>query len=177
MENLGPSSSWNGISALGMKLKRHLSSGDVPGIVDDLLRLFVGIIYSDRLDASHKLRGGRKGGGVLAAADADSPDAEERKQATALIDDRLLVERGEGFYRSILHAAPWVVGAKVTAETRESLGRPDLEADCGDLTYVIELKMVKSARGGASAVKAGKAQMLGKGYGLSPIIPSACRLP
>jgi hypothetical protein len=35
------------------------------------------------------------------------------------------------------------------------------------LTYVIELKVVKNARGGAAAAKAGMAQMLGKGYGLS----------
>ncbi|MDR1039973.1 MAG: PD-(D/E)XK nuclease domain-containing protein [Deltaproteobacteria bacterium] len=75
--------------------------------------------------------------------------------------------RGESFYRSVLHAALWTAGAKVTAEKRENRGRLVLEVDCGHLTYVIELKTVKNARGGAAAAKAGMVQMLRKCYGLS----------
>ncbi|MDR1039933.1 MAG: ATP-binding protein [Deltaproteobacteria bacterium] len=180
LENIVPSSFWNSISGLGLELRRHLSKGDVPGIVGDMYRLFVGIIYTDHLDATRKPRGGNKGEGVQASAgtevavdedkDKDKDKDKERKQVAALVE-KLLEQRGESFYRSVLHAALWTAGAKVTAEKRENLGRLDLEVDCGALTYVIELKIVKNARGGSAAAKAGMAQMLGKGYGLSSLRP------
>jgi hypothetical protein len=166
LQNLGISSSWQRISELGDELTRHLSVGDVPGMVSTLFRLLAGIIYTDHLEAFRKPHDGSKGGEDQEDAGSDFRVDKQRKQAAALVE-KLFLERGESFYRSIMHAGLWMAGAKVTAEKRENLGRLDLEVVYGALTYVIELKTVKNARGGAAAAKAGMLQMLKKGYGMS----------
>jgi hypothetical protein len=76
-------------------------------------------------------------------------------------------EKGESFYRSILHACLWMAWAKVTPEKPESIGDIDLEATYGGKEYVIELKMAEDAEGADAAVRAGMRQMLEKGYGRS----------
>ncbi|MDR1037605.1 MAG: PD-(D/E)XK nuclease domain-containing protein [Deltaproteobacteria bacterium] len=98
------------------------------------------------------------------------PDDESAKQEE-LVENT----KSENFYRSILQACLWMAGSRVTPEKLENLGRLDLEAVFGDLTYVIEIKMTKNSRGADHAVREGMNQIHTRGYGRSsdnPILVS-----
>ncbi|MDR1040326.1 MAG: PD-(D/E)XK nuclease domain-containing protein, partial [Deltaproteobacteria bacterium] len=103
---------------------------------------------------------------IIETAPDDFPEIRRQKLA-GILTERLMREKGESFYRSILHACLWMAWAKVTPEKPESIGDLDLEATYGDKEYVIELKMAEDAKGADASVLSGMNQMLAKGYGRS----------
>ncbi|MDR1040136.1 MAG: PD-(D/E)XK nuclease domain-containing protein [Deltaproteobacteria bacterium] len=162
LENLALAFSWAGISAAGKELNLCLATVDVPGMVSVLIRLFAGICYDDHSMANREPDRGiladiiRKVGVILSFG--------KRRRLSESLAELFRRKMGEGFYRSMLHASLSMAGAKVTPETHIGHGRVDLLADCGDLTYVIELKMAKDAKRGMAGVLAGISQIRNRGY-------------
>jgi hypothetical protein len=95
--------------------------------------------------------------------------SDESKAAT--LADKLQKEKGESYYRSLLQTCLWMAGAKATPEKPENRGRMDLEVVYGSMTYVMELKVVKNAKGAARAARAGMDQIRRRGYGGSSETP------
>ncbi|MDR1041870.1 MAG: AAA family ATPase [Deltaproteobacteria bacterium] len=157
---------WTDISQSGRDLRRHLSNGDVPGMVKVFTRVLDGIIHLDHADANRDPREGSVEKAILETVPDDFPERKRRKLA-GILTERLMREKGESFYRAILHACLWMGWAKVTPEKPESIGNLDLEATYGENEYVIELKMAEDAKGADAAVRSGMRQMLEKGYGRS----------
>ncbi|MDR1312961.1 MAG: ATP-binding protein, partial [Deltaproteobacteria bacterium] len=172
LENFGSNSSWNGIGESGRELSRYLASGDVSGMVSVFARLLAGICYDYHLAAN------RVSLSLLAAikkifrkiSGADSLYDYGPNQPVELAE-KLIRNRGESYYRSLLHACMLMAGARVTPEKPENLGRLDLEVVYGSLTYVIELKIAKNAGRAASAARAGLAQIHKQGYGRASKAP------
>ncbi|MDR1040222.1 MAG: ATP-binding protein [Deltaproteobacteria bacterium] len=163
LQNLAPESSWSGIDVAANELKQCLEDINVPGMVDILTRLFADISYED-----HSKAGRKPNKGVLAniirKIDLFLPWRKERKHSESLAE--LFRRRmGEGFYRSVLHSALSMAGAKVTPERHVGLGRIDLLVDCGTVIYVIELKISEDAQDGEISAMAGMSQILEKRYG------------
>ncbi|MDR1040137.1 MAG: PD-(D/E)XK nuclease domain-containing protein [Deltaproteobacteria bacterium] len=162
LENLALSTSWAGISAAGKELNICLATVDVPGMVTVLRLLFAGICYDDHSMANREPDRGiladiiRKVGVILSFG--------KRRQLNESLAELFRRKMGEGFYRSVLHASLGMAGAKVAPETHVGHGRVDLLAECGDLTYVIELKMAKDARRGTEGALAGISQIRKRGY-------------
>ncbi|MDR1036095.1 MAG: ATP-binding protein [Deltaproteobacteria bacterium] len=154
------------IDSAANELSLCMASCDIPGMVDIFYRLFAGICHKDHRDVSRspvvrvikkfirKLTGS---GSLGVSVQTESEDLVETLEKS----------RGEGFYRSLLQACLWMAGAKVTPEKPENIGDLDLEACCGRLTYVFELKMAENAGGAAVAVRNGMKQIHGRGYGLA----------
>ncbi|MDR1313794.1 MAG: ATP-binding protein, partial [Deltaproteobacteria bacterium] len=162
MENF--TAKWDVIDKSGRELGDRLASGDIVGMVRVLIMLLAGIHYSDHLDANRvplvtilkKIMRKKTG--------EDRLESSEESKAMTLAD-KLQKERGESYYRSLLQTCLWMAGAKVTPEKPENLGRLDLEVVCGSMTYVLELKVVKNAKGAARAARAGMDQIRRRGYG------------
>jgi hypothetical protein len=157
-------SDWGAIGKSGRELATRLASGDIVGMVKVIIKLLSGIHYSDHLDANRvplvrilkKIMLKVPGGDRLESSD-------ESKAAT--LADKLQKEKGESYYRSLLQTCLWMAGAKVTPEKPENRGRLDLEVVYGSMTYVMELKIVKNAKGAARAARAGMDQIQRRGYG------------
>jgi hypothetical protein len=133
-------------------------------MISVLRQLLASVCYYDHLDASRgpQARTLQKiTGGAMGVNFPDSPLGESSETLAELLGRM----KGESVYRSLVQACLWMAGAKTTPEKSENRGRLDLEAVCGRLTYVIELKMTKDAGGAASAVRAGMDQIHEKGYG------------
>jgi hypothetical protein len=162
LENLALASSWVGISAAGKELHICLATVDVPGMVTVLRRLFAGICYDDHSMVNREPDRGiladiiRKVGVILSFG--------KRRRLNESLAELFRRKMGEGFYRSVLHASLSMAGAKVTPEMHVGHGRIDLLAECGDLTYVIELKMAKDARRGTEGTLEGISQIRNRGY-------------
>jgi hypothetical protein len=162
MENF--SSDWVAIGKSGRELGEKLAYGDIAGMVRVLIMLLSGIHYSDHSKANRvplvrilkKIMGKIPGGDRLEPSD-------ESKAAT--LADKLQKERGESYYRSLLQTCLWMAGAKATPEKPENRGLLDLEVVYGTMTYVMELKIAKNARGAARAARAGMDQIRLRGYG------------
>jgi hypothetical protein len=154
---------WSDISQSGRDLRRHLANGDVQGMVNVFTRVLDGIIHLDHANANREPREGSVEKAILGTASDAFPEDMLRKLA-GILTERLMREKGESFYRSILHACLWMGWAKVTPEKPESIGDLVLEATYGDKEYVIELKMAEDAEGADAAVRAGMLRMLEKGY-------------
>ncbi|MDR1313606.1 MAG: ATP-binding protein [Deltaproteobacteria bacterium] len=157
-------SDWGAIGKSGRELGDRLASGDIIGIVTVLIQLLAGIHYRDHSDANtvplvrmlKKTMRKKPGGARLEPSD-------EIKAAT--LADKLQKERGESYYRSLLQACLWMAGAKTTPEKPENCGRLDLEVVYGSMTYVMELKISKNAKGAARAARSGMNQIHLRGYG------------
>ncbi|MDR1314355.1 MAG: PD-(D/E)XK nuclease domain-containing protein, partial [Deltaproteobacteria bacterium] len=133
-------------------------------MVDLFWRLYAGICYDDHSAADKEPRPEKFERDLSEAFDLDLTVEELQMRASDLAD-KIRRRIGEGFYRSVLHAALWAAGATVTPEKHEFIGRPDLEVVFGDLTYVIELKMADDARSGSEAAWAGMLQIRKQKYG------------
>ncbi|MDR1313283.1 MAG: ATP-binding protein [Deltaproteobacteria bacterium] len=156
--------SWAGGGKSGKKLGKLLAARDVPGMVDLFWRLYAGICYDDHSAADKEPRSEKFKRDLSEAFDLDLTVEELQMRASDLAD-KIRRRIGEGFYRSVLHAALWAAGATVTPEKHEFIGRPDLEVVYGDLTYVIELKMADDARSGSEAAWVGMSQISKQKYG------------
>jgi hypothetical protein len=166
LENLSSGTAWLDIRHYGRDLTRHLSSGDVKGMVGVFARLLSTIIYYDHADANREPRVMPAGDGVQETAGEGSPK-ETSRVMPGVLAEKMLRTMGEGFFRSILHAGLWMAGALVTAVKGENIGRSDLEAVYGRYPYIIELKMTEDVTGADKAVKAGMLQIDERGYGRS----------
>ncbi|MDR1313227.1 MAG: ATP-binding protein [Deltaproteobacteria bacterium] len=156
--------SWDKGGESGEKLGKLLAARDVPGMVELFWCLYSEICYDDHAEADREPKPESFERDVSDAFDFDLSVDELQRRAWDLAG-KIKRKIGEGFYRSVLHAALWAAGAKVTPEKHEFLGRPDLEVVCGDLTYVIELKMADDARSGSEAAWAGMSQIRKQKYG------------
>jgi hypothetical protein len=162
MENF--SSDWGSIGKSGRELGDRLASGDIAGMVRIIILLLADIHYSDHLDANRvplvtilkKIIGKKTG--------EDRLESSEESKAMTLAD-KLQKEKGESYYRSLLQTCLLMAGAKVTPEKPENRGLLDLEVVYGTMTYVMELKIAKNARGAARATRAGMDQIRRRGYG------------
>ncbi|MDR1081557.1 MAG: AAA family ATPase [Deltaproteobacteria bacterium] len=157
-------SGWGGTYEAGRKLSGCLASGDVPGIISVLRQLLASVCYYDHLDANRLPLVKILKKIIRKVTGADFIDDSDQKLSAALVE-KLGRLKGENSYRSLVQACLWMAGAKTTPEKPESLGRLDLEAVCGRLTYVIELKMTEDAGGAAAAVRAGMDQIHARDYG------------
>jgi hypothetical protein len=168
MENLN--SNWNDIGKSGRDLGKHMASGDVPGMISVFIRLLAGICYFDHVDAnSGPLAKALKK--IFSKASAAIRIGSPEQMQSAELSEKLEMANGECYYRSLLQTCLWMAGAAVTPEKPENLGRLDLEASCGGLTYVIELKITKNAKGASKAARAGMEQIRQRGYGLASKTP------
>ncbi|MDR1312800.1 MAG: ATP-binding protein [Deltaproteobacteria bacterium] len=164
LENLY--SSRAAVDKTGEELEKRLAARDVPGMVRVFMRLLYGICYDDHSAAE---KGPREEDIVLDirnAFDLKLTDVEIRRRSAELVE-KILREKGEGFYRSVLQASLWTAGAKTTPEKHESIGRLDIEVVYGAMTYVIELKMADDVNGGPAAARAGMDQIRTQVYGLA----------
>ncbi|MDR1041221.1 MAG: ATP-binding protein [Deltaproteobacteria bacterium] len=163
LENLALETSWTGIGVAGEELKRCLEDADVPGMVDVFIRLFADICYADHSKADLDPADGiltnifRKVGLFLSIF--------KQRKLNESLAEFFRRKLGEGFYRSILHSSLCMAGATVTPERPVGLGRIDLLAVCGAITYVIELKMAEDAQRRTNGALAGMSQINEKGYG------------
>jgi hypothetical protein len=162
MENL--TSEWEDIGKSGRELGARLASGDITGMVTAIIQLFAAIHYRDRLDANRVplVRILKKILRKIPGADRLEPSDEGKAAALA---EKLQKEKGEKYYRSLLQSFLWMAGAKATPEKPENRGRLDFEVVCGSVTYVMELKIAKNAKGAARAARAGMDQIHRRGYG------------
>ncbi|MDR1315040.1 MAG: ATP-binding protein [Deltaproteobacteria bacterium] len=162
MENY--TSDWVAIGKSGRELREKLASGDIAEMVRVLIMLLSGIHYSDHSKANRVplVRILKKIMGKIPGGDSLEP-SDESKAAT--LADKLQKKRGESYYRSLLQTCLWMAGAKATPEKPENRGRLDLEVVYGTMTYVMELKIAKNARGAAKAARAGMDQIRRRGYG------------
>jgi hypothetical protein len=154
------------IDAASAELSGCLASVDISGIISVLARLLAGICYNDHLDAlrSPVARTVQKVIRIFTGQHSGAAPLQEQSSALA---DFLLRSKGESYYRSLLQACFWMAGAKVNPEKKENLGRLDLEVYFAPLTYVIELKLSKNAKGGPAAVREGMDHIHERGYGLA----------
>jgi hypothetical protein len=162
------------VAKSGRELAGYLSARNVQGTIDVFSKLLSGICYDDHAAASRAAHAESLDSvvGEVTGIDFQIDDA---RRLSAALAERILRKHGEGFYRSILHACLWTAGAKVTPEKHENIGRLDIEAAFGDLTYVFELKMAEDVIGGPEAALAGMMQIRDRGYGLAsgnPILVS-----
>ncbi|MDR1313304.1 MAG: AAA family ATPase, partial [Deltaproteobacteria bacterium] len=157
-------SDWGAIGKSGRELGDRLASGDIAGMVSVLFKLLAGIHYRDHLDANRVplVRSLKKIIRKISGSKSLEP-SDESKAAT--LADKLQKEKGESYYRSMLQTCLWMAGAKATPEKPENCGRLDLEVVYGSLTYVLELKIAKNAKGAARAARAGMDQIIRRGYG------------
>ncbi|MDR1040621.1 MAG: AAA family ATPase [Deltaproteobacteria bacterium] len=143
LQNINPG--WSDISQSGRDLRQHLANADVPGMVNVFTRVLDGIIHLDHADSNREPRAESVENAIIETAPDDFPE-EMRWKLAGILTERLMREKGESFYRSILHACLWMAWAKVTPEKPESIGDLDLEATYGDKEYVIELKRRRMPR-------------------------------
>jgi hypothetical protein len=145
-------------------LSGYLAAGDIPGIVKVFRKLLAGVSYYDHLDANRTplTRILKKLFRKLTGIDfLDDP----LQSQSASLAEKLIKSKGENYYRSLLRACLWMAGAKVTPEKAERLGRIDLEAVYGHLTYVFELKMTNEFTLANAAVRSGMKQIHSQRYG------------
>ncbi|MDR1081833.1 MAG: ATP-binding protein [Deltaproteobacteria bacterium] len=152
------------VAKAGRELVRHLATRDIPEIVNVFSKLLSGICYDDHVAAGRAAQDGSLDTVVRRAIGIDFPIDAVRRLSAALAE-KIIKEQGESFYRSILHAGLWTAGAEVTPEKHENIGRLDLEAVFGGITYVFELKMAEDVIGGPEAARAGMAQIRDRGCG------------
>ncbi|MDR1040223.1 MAG: ATP-binding protein [Deltaproteobacteria bacterium] len=163
LQNLAHESTWSDIDVAANELKQCLDDINVPGIVEIFMRLFADISYEDHSKAYRKPNISVLAN-IIRKIGLFLPWGKERKLSESLAD--LFRRRmGEGFYRSVLHSALNMAGAKVTPERHVGLGRIDLLVDCGTVIYVIELKMSEGAQDGEITALTGMKQILEKRYG------------
>ncbi|MDR1313611.1 MAG: ATP-binding protein, partial [Deltaproteobacteria bacterium] len=157
-------SDWGAIGKSGRELGDRLASGDITGMVSILFMLLADIHYSDHLEANRVplVRMLKKNMGKIPGANRLDPSGESK---AAKLAEKLQVEKGESYYRSLLQTCLWMAGAKTTPEKPENCGRLDLEVVYGSMTYVMELKITKNARGAAKAARSGMNQIHLRGYG------------
>jgi hypothetical protein len=158
LQNLSTESSWSGIDIVGEELKKCLDAGVVPVMVEVFRKLISDICYDDHSKADSASAGW--GRSILNMVVLFLPWGKELKLA-----EHFRRRMGEGFCRSVLHSALSMSGAKVTPERRVGLGRIELLADCGDLAYVIQLKMAKDAKGGSGGALAEMSRFRERRYG------------
>jgi hypothetical protein len=154
------------IDAAAQELSRYLASADISGMMSVFYRLLAGICYIDHLDALRNAVVGilKK---IIQSFTGRNFDAAPLDEQSSKLAYQLVRSRGESYYRSLLQSCLWMAGAKVTPEKPENLGRLDLEAFFGNLTYVFELKMAKNSKGADKAVREGMLQIHSRGYGLT----------
>jgi hypothetical protein len=157
-------SDWEGIDESGRKLGERLASGDIVGMVNVLLQLLAGIHYRDHLDANRVplVMALKKIIGKISGSESLEPSDESK---AAKLAEKLQKEKGEHYYRSMVQTCLWMAGATVTPEKPGNRGRMDLEVVRGSMTYVLELKVTKNAKGAARAARAGMDQIHRRGYG------------
>ncbi|MDR1312588.1 MAG: PD-(D/E)XK nuclease domain-containing protein, partial [Deltaproteobacteria bacterium] len=148
----------------GRELGEKLASGDIAGMVGVLIQLLAGIHYRDHLDANRVTLVKSLKTIIRKISGSDRLELSDECEAATLAD-KLQKEKGESYYRSLLQTCLWMAGAKVTPEKPENRGRLDLEVVCGSVTYVMELKIAKNAKGAARAARAGMDQIRRRGYG------------
>jgi hypothetical protein len=154
------------IDAAAQELSGYLASADISGMASVFSRLLAGISYIDHLDALRNVVAGilKK---IIQPFTGRHLDAAPLDEQSSKLAYKLVRSRGKSYYRSLLQSCLWMAGAKVTPEKSENLGRLDLEAFFGNLTYVFELKMTKNAKGADNAVREGMLQIHQRGYGLA----------
>ncbi|MDR1040487.1 MAG: ATP-binding protein [Deltaproteobacteria bacterium] len=163
LQNLTPESSWSDIDSAGSELKQCLEAIDVPGMVDVFMRLFADISYQDHSQADRKPTNSvleniiRKIGLFLTWG--------KQLKLSESLAELFRRKMGESFYRSVLHSALCIAGAKVTPERHVGLGRIDLLVVYGAVIYVIEIKMSEDAQGGEISAQVGMNQIVEKRYG------------
>ncbi|MDR1313166.1 MAG: ATP-binding protein [Deltaproteobacteria bacterium] len=168
MENF--TSDWEAIDESGRELGDRLASGDIAGMVNVLVKLLAGIHYRDHSDANRVplVRSLKKIIGKISGSESLEPSDESK---AAKLADKLQKEKGEYYYRSMVQTCLWMAGANVTPEKPGNRGSMDLEVVRGSLTYVLELKVAKNAKGAARAARAGMDQIHRRGYGGSSETP------
>ncbi|MDR1039290.1 MAG: ATP-binding protein [Deltaproteobacteria bacterium] len=163
LQNLAPESSWSDLDVAGSELKECLEAANVPGMVEIFIRLFADITYEDHSKADRKPSYGvlaaiiRKVGLFLSWG--------KQRKLTESLANYFRKKMGEGFYRSVLHSALCMAGAKVTPERHVGLGRIDLLVDSGVHIYVIEVKTTEDGQTGENAALAGMTQIHDRRYG------------
>ncbi|MDR1036998.1 MAG: ATP-binding protein [Deltaproteobacteria bacterium] len=156
----------NNINKAGQELANHLASCHVPEIVDVLSKLLYGICSEDHASANHLNHAFQLDDNFAKSSSIDQSKKELGRLSTDFTE-WMLREKGESFYRSILHAALWMAGGRTTSEKHESVGRLDIEVVFGGITYVFEIKMTDDVAGGPVAANAGMKQIHDRGYGLA----------
>jgi hypothetical protein len=157
---------YENVGKAGRDLAKHLAVSNIVGMADVFDTLFSGISYSDHANANKKPENNSFESIIREEGGKDLSDDSVRKISLSLAE-KIQEKKGEGFYRSILHACLWMAGAKNTPEKQENLGRTDLEVTYGGLTYILELKMADNVVTGPKAAREGIDQMHDTGYGLS----------
>jgi hypothetical protein len=135
------SNSDEGIMRLGIDLKRHLDTGDLPMVVDNFRRMYRGIHNKDHSKASSKIN----------SADGF---AEFIRQT-----------QGEYFYNATLASYLIGCGIFVKPEGPGSIGFSDLEVIYKNKVYVLELKVAGPLKDAAAVAERGLKQIQEKGYG------------
>ncbi|MDR1084615.1 MAG: PD-(D/E)XK nuclease domain-containing protein [Deltaproteobacteria bacterium] len=75
--------------------------------------------------------------------------------------ESLSLKKGENFYRSVLQACLWSVGADVRPEAGKNRGQADLETTYKDQHYIIEMKTAEDSPAALKSAQAGLTRIRG----------------
>jgi hypothetical protein len=102
---------------------------------------------------------------LLASIPYDIYEREEKKYAFfSKNGESFAVSYAESFYHAVMFAMLWASGIHTVAENHGYWGRSDIEAECGGIRYVIELKAAEGAEASERAAEEGMRQIRAKGY-------------
>jgi hypothetical protein len=147
-----------------LDLVGYLEKGDIPSLLVVFMRLYSGLSSRDHRDA------------VTIKMDEDVLTGMALEQAKARrglsgpnsavsFQDSLRIKKGENFYRSVLQACLWSVGADVRPEASKNRGQADMEVKYKDLSYIIEMKTAKDSSAALKSAQAGLTQIRDRDYG------------
>ncbi|MDR1086247.1 MAG: ATP-binding protein [Deltaproteobacteria bacterium] len=147
-----------------LDLSGYLEKGDIPGLLVIFMRLYSGLSSRDHKDAvSVKMDEDVLTGMALEQAEKRR-DVNEPNSAVSFMES-LSLKKGENFYRSVLQACLWSVGADVRPEASKNRGQADLEVKYKANNYIIEMKIAKDSPAALKSAQAGLTQIRSNNYG------------
>ncbi|MDR1086262.1 MAG: ATP-binding protein [Deltaproteobacteria bacterium] len=162
MENLY--SSERMAAAAAAELDQYMAAGDVPNIVVIFMSLYSGLSSQDHREAvSVKMDEDVLTGMALEQAEKRRGLSEPNSALSFL--EALRLKKGENFYRSVLQACLWSIGADVRPEASKNLGQADMDVRYKDQDYIIEMKIAKDSPAALKSAQAGLTQIRSRKYG------------